>query len=242
VQVRHRGSQRLQISRAGSHRILRYGFRVVRTEAPLVLVGRSSSHFTRIARMFACELGVPHDFEIVRDLLARGAQDWGQNPALRLPVLRTDTGVWFGSLNICREFWRRSDRSRIIVWPEQFETPLLANAQELTLQAMSTGVELLMARAAAPNASDTLANPHLAKRRASLEGTMNWLDSHLREVLAELPAARDASFLEVSLFCLTTHLDFRGLMSTEPLRALRDFCEQVGERESARSTVYLFDS
>jgi glutathione S-transferase len=214
---------------------------VDRVEAPPVLVGRSSSHFTRAARMFASELGVRHEFEIVRDLLAQGARDWGQNPALRVPVLRTDAGGWFGSLNICREFWRRSDRSRIIVWPEQFETPLLANAQELTLQAMATGVELLMAGAAAPKSSDTPPNAHVAKRRASLEGTLRWLDSHVEEVLTELPAERDVSFLEVSLFCLTTHLDFRGLMSTEPFGALRQFCERMSERPSARSTPYLFD-
>ena len=31
-------------------------------EPDIVLVGRSSSHFTRVARIFALELGVPHSF------------------------------------------------------------------------------------------------------------------------------------------------------------------------------------
>ncbi len=36
--------------------------------ADLTLVGRSSSHFSRTARMFALELGAPHTFRPVLDL------------------------------------------------------------------------------------------------------------------------------------------------------------------------------
>src|SRR4051812_43364066 len=104
------------------------------------LIGRSSSSFTRVTRIFAAELGVEHGFEIVPDLLSLDAADYGGNPALKLPSLRTPRGIWFGALNICRELERLAPRRPFIVWPEAYDGPLLANAQELTLHAMATGV------------------------------------------------------------------------------------------------------
>ena len=201
----------------------------------LVLVGRSSSHFTRVARLFAVELGVRYDFEIVTDLLATAAHGFGDNPALRLPVLKTPAGHWFGSLAICRELGRRATRELRIVWPEHLVTPLLSNAQELVLQAMGTEVELIMS---GPGAAQT---PHLTKRRASLAASVRWLEEHVNDVVEALPA-RDLSFLEVTLFCLTEHLAFREVLATEPFGRLRAYARQFGERPSARATPFVFDS
>jgi hypothetical protein len=108
------------------------------------IVGRSSSHFTRVVRLFALELEVPHGFEVVSDLRSLASSDYADNPALRLPILKTDDELWFGSLAICRTLACHARVKRDIVWPEQLLTPLLSNAQELTLQAMSTEVELLL--------------------------------------------------------------------------------------------------
>lgn len=200
----------------------------------VVLVGRSSSHFTRVARIFAAELGVRYELRVVGDLLATSADGFGDNPALRLPVLKTSAGHWFGSLAICRELARLAPRPLRLIWPEQLVTPLLSNAQELVLQAMSSEIELIMSgKAAAPT-------PHLTKRRASLEGSVRWLDEHVDEAVAALPE-RDLSFLEVTLFCLTEHLGFREVLATEPFQRLREFAHRFATRPSAQATRFVFD-
>ena len=201
------------------------------------IIGRSSSHFTRIARIFAGELCVAHSFEVVHDLTSVDSDDYAGNPALRLPILRTSAGVWFGASNICRELGRRSTRGLRIVWPEDLNEALPANAQELTLQAMATEVTLIMAKAAGAVED----NAYLAKMRRSLLQTMAWLDAHLPETLAGLPSTRDLSYLEVTLFCLTTHLGFREVLPTKDYGNLNAFCEAFSARPSAASTPYRFD-
>src|SRR6478609_9692135 len=190
------------------------------------IVGRSSSHFTRTVRIFALELGVAHSFQVARNLSSLSSADFGENPALRLPILKESGQVRFGALNICRELARASSRSLHIVWPEQLTTPLLANAQELTVQAMASAVDLIMSRGSADETSS-----FVAKRRASLESSVRWLDAHIDAALATLPA-RDLSYLETTLFCLTEHLGFREVLSTEPFARLNEFRSTFAERES----------
>lgn len=199
-----------------------------------VLVGRSSSHFTRVARLFAAELGVPYAFRVVPDLSSCDPNDYGGNPALRIPVLRTPEGDWFGSVNICRELSRRSVVGLRVVWPEELHEPLFASAQELVLGAMATEVSLILARAAGSE------NAHLAKMKQSLEGTLAWLDEHCERVLARLPE-RDLSYLEVTLFCLVTHLGFREVAPVSGYANLARFCRSFGARASAEATEYRFD-
>ncbi len=201
------------------------------------LVGRSSSHFTRTARIFAAELGVDHGFEVVRDLMSLAPGDYAGNPALKLPILRTSEGVWFGTLGICRELARRSARALDVVWPEQLAAPLLSNAQEVTVQAMATEVNLIMAKAA--GSGGPLA--HLEKMRESLGNSVAWLDRELPDLLAALPAGRSLSYLEVTLFCLGTHLGFREVLDTSGFGNLTRFCDAFGARPSARATGYRFD-
>jgi glutathione S-transferase len=204
---------------------------------PIQLIGRSSSVFTRVARMFASEFGVPYGFRIVPSLLSTDPADYGQNPLLRLPVLESPAGTWFGSLNICRELARRSTSGRRCIWPEGLELPLLANAQELTLVGMSTEVTLIMNQLGGVP-GDTA---HVAKLRTSLTGALGWLDARVPALFDALPAERDVSFLEVSLFCFVTHLAFRQVLPLDAFARLVGFCEEYGERRSAQGTPYRFD-
>jgi hypothetical protein len=70
---------------------------------------------------------------------------------------------------------------------------------------------------------------------------LGWLEAHASDVLAALPAERSVSFLEVALFCLVQHLEFRDILPTAHYRALGDFCGRFAQRESAQSTPFRFD-
>ena len=137
-----------------------------------------------------------------------------------------------GSIGICRELARYSDLNLDITWPEDLDTPLTANAQEIVLQAMSTEVALVMAKSSGVAAD----NSHQAKLRASLLGSMQWLEQNAPKAIASLPPDRDLSYLEVSLFCLVEHLPFREVLATEAYPNLRAFVERFGKRSSARAT------
>ena len=201
------------------------------------LFGRSSSHFTRIPRIFAAELGVPLDFRPIRDLMSDDPGDYGGNPALKMPTLETAEGTWFGSLGICRELSRHSDLGLDIVWPDDLVGALAANAQELVLTAMATEVGLVMGKSTGVPAG----NAHQLKMRASLLGAMQWLEDRAGAAIASLPPGRDLSFLEVSLFCLVEHLPFREVLAMDAYPALRAFGERFAARSSAKATAFRFD-
>jgi glutathione S-transferase len=202
----------------------------------LVLVGRSSSHFTRVARIFALELGVPHAFRPVFDMTSLDAATYADNPALKVPILVDERGPLFGTENICRELVRRSGGASRVVLRGEVTDRAVANAEELTLHAMSTGVSLIMAKM---SGGDGLAPP---KVRRSLENSLRYLDENLDAVLAALPANRALSFIEVALFCVVTHLPFREVMDVAPYHRLVDFCGRFAERQGARDTEYRFDA
>ncbi|KFA92066.1 glutathione S-transferase N-terminal domain-containing protein [Archangium violaceum] len=203
-----------------------------------VIIGRSSSHFTRVTRIFAAEMRVDYSLRVVRDLMSPTAEDYGGNPALKIPSLQTPQGVWFGSLNVCRELWRRSNPRPRVVWPEDHDQPLLANAQEIVLQAMSTEVSLIMGKAAGTSDSSV----HQAKMRQSLVNMMSWLEENANSILSGIPQHRDLSYLEVTLFCLMTHLEFRGVLPTASYATLNEFCQQFSTRTSVGDTTYRFDA
>jgi glutathione S-transferase len=206
------------------------------TSPELAIVGRSTSHFTRVTRIFAAEAQVPCTFQVVPDLRLGAASDYAGNPALKIPILRTPQGEWFGALNICRELERRSAHPLRVLWPEDLKKRLLANAQELVLQAMSTEVTLLMSRFFGE--SD---GPHSAKLLGSLTNSVEWLERHVADVIGQLPPYRALSYLELTLYCLVRHLPFREVLSTEPYAALEAFCERFEVRPSARDTPYRVD-
>ena len=202
-----------------------------------VIIGRSSSHFTRITRIFAAELRVDYSLRVVRDLMSSDPEDYGGNPALRIPSLQTPQGVWFGALNVCRELWRRSSLKPRVIWPEALDNPVSANAQELILQAMATEVTLVMSRMADAQTS----NAHQLKMRQSLLNILSWLEQHARSVFAALPPQRDLSYLEVTLFCLVSHLEFRDILPTDVYPELKAFCQRFATRASVRETPFRFD-
>jgi glutathione S-transferase len=207
--------------------------------AQYTIIGRSSSHFTRVTRIFAAELGVPYSLQVVPNLLSCNADDYGGNPALKLPALKTAEGVWYGALNVCRTLARSapSQPARRIVWPEDLVDPLSANALELVLQAMATEVNLVMAQAGGTSGPGA----HLEKMRKSLTNTLAWLDENAVAALARA-APGDLSFLEVTLFCFVMHLEFREVMSVSSRGALDELCRRFSERSSARETPYRFDA
>ena len=200
----------------------------------LTIVGRSSSHFTRTVRVAAHELEVPYTFATVADLTVSDPVAYHGNPALKVPVLQTSEGPWFGALPICRELARRSHVPARIVWPEQVPERLASNAQELVLAGMATEVQLIMR--GAPDAPDT------RKPRQSLEGSVAWLEQHLDAALAQTARPDAVSFLALSAYCFLTHLGFRQVLEIDAWPRLCRFCSTFGARPSALATPYRFDS
>lgn len=199
------------------------------------IVGRSSSHFTRIVRIFAAECAVPYTLEVVPDLKARDVNAFGGNPGLRLPNLITTAGTAFGALNSCRTLHRLSSASPRVSWPEDVPLGVAANAQELTLQAMASEVTLIMSRSATREPS-----PYTDKLHEALENTMQWLDGNLSSARDALPP-RTVSYFEVALFCLIEHLEFRQVASLDSFSHLIAFQREFAERPSARATPFQFD-
>jgi len=200
------------------------------------IVGRSSSHFTRVVRMFAEECAVRYDFQVVPSLLSEDAAVYGGNPGLRVPSLVTARGPIFGSLASCRALAPLASRPLRMVWPESTALGVAANALELSLQAMSTEVTLIMT-----SATGAAAAPYATKLRTALAGMLGWLEGSVLDALEALPE-RDLSYLELSLFCLVEHLEFREVMLLDRHDQLRRFRDQFAERPSAAATRFRFDS
>jgi glutathione S-transferase len=199
------------------------------------IVGRSSSHFTRVVRIFAEELAVPCELQVVPSLLSTDASSYGANPGLRLPNLIVPNGPpVFGCLGGCRALAELSGRTLRIVWPEDLTSRLARNAHELTLQCMATEVSLIMLGTSGD------AQSYAEKLGVALEGMLEWLNEHVDEVVNVLPP-RDLCFFEISLFCLVEHLPFRGVRSLEPYARLCRFRDRFAERPSAVATRFRFD-
>jgi glutathione S-transferase len=207
--------------------------------ATMQLVGRSSSHFTRVTRIFAHELGVPIELVPIYDMNELGPEVYAGNPALKLPILRTTDGVVFGALNICRTLAEHATRPARIVWPEDLHDKLSRNAQEMVWHAMTAQVQIIMGTGIGKLPAD---NVFFVKIRAGLEGALSWLDAHLPEALRALPTPRDVSVFEVTLFCLLEHLSFRTTVPVTPYPALARFADDFATKLSARETVYKFDT
>lgn len=205
----------------------------------LQIVGRSSSVFTRLPLIFAEELQVPYELVPIHDMTALGPEVYAGNPALKLPILRVQGEALFGALNICRAIDERAERPARVVWPEELRSVLSRNAQELVWHAMAAQVQIVMGAVVGKLPAD---NVYFTKALSGLEGSLRWLDSHMTDVMSELPARRDISVFEASLFCLVDHLVFRQTLSVEPYAALVRFTQAFARRPSAKRTVYRFDT
>ena len=197
------------------------------------LVGRSSSHFTRIARIFALELGVEHDFQVVFDIMSADARDYADNPALKVPVLVDEQGSLFGTENICRALALRSGKGERVVLRGETAARVVANAEELVLHIMGAEVSLIMAKLTGAPAPEKVVR--------GIENSLDWLDLNLHGVRAALPASRLVSFVEIALFCVVRHLPFREVMAVERWRTLAAFADELGISPSARATEFRFD-
>jgi glutathione S-transferase len=201
------------------------------------IIGRSSSHFTRVPLIFAHELEVPFDFTPIYDLTQLGAEIYSGNPALKLPILRVNESVLFGSQNMCRALADRARISRRIAWPEALHDDLSRNAQELVMHCMNAQVQLVFGLMVAKLPADSI---YFKKARAGFEGALGWLDSNLRSALGKLPP-HDLSLFEVLLFCLIEHMRFRETLPLEPYPALVSFTDEFAQRRSAQQTPYRLD-
>ena len=204
--------------------------------AETVLVGRQSSHFTRVVRIVAAELEVPLRLQPILDLMSLDPADYGGNPALKLPVLLRGDAAIYGCLNICRVLAAGSGRGELIVFPEHGLDPLHLGAGELVFNAMGVHTEIVFHEVVSRRPPDAAS----LKRRAGLLGSLAWLDANLDAVLARLPPRR-TSVLEVALFCLLEHIPFRNPMDLSGFSRLADFVREFGARPSAQATPYCFD-
>lgn len=204
------------------------------------LIGRSSSHFTRVPRMLALELGVDCTFQPVYDLGSRDAGDYGGNPAMKLPVLRLGDGqVAFGAENIARKLAELAPARIDMVWNEQLPGLEARNAQELVWHAMAAQVQLVFGTQAAKLPADNL---YFAKAADGMNNALAWLDARIEAVLATLSPARHMSLLELTLFCLVEHLRFRPTVPLDAYPMLARFTDSFGQRASAQQTAYRFDT
>ena len=198
----------------------------------VTLVGRSSSHYTRVARIFAHELEIAHAFRPVLDLTTLDTACYGDNPALKIPTLIDERGALFGAENICHALVRRSQKDGVVM-RGALDDRLVTNAEELVLHIMSAEVTLVMAKF-----TGHAAPPKVVR---SIENSLSWLDERIAAIVGALPAERSLSFVETSLFCVLTHLPWREVMDVSSWKRLDDFRRRFEERESARTTAYRFD-
>lgn len=205
---------------------------------PVEILGRSSSHYTRVVRIFAHELGVPFELVPVHDMTRDDPATYGDNPALKLPTLRLGAERVFGAENICRTLTELAGCPPLIVWPEDARALVARNAQELAWHGMAAQVQLVFGTAVAKLPAD---NVYFAKAREGFAGALRWLDEHVDEVIAGLPASRDLSLFEVVLFCLVEHVAFRGTMLLDAHPSLVRFARAFAARPSAERTAYRFD-
>ena len=203
----------------------------------MCIVGRSSSHFTRLVRLFALELGVACEFAPVYDLSSLDARDYAGNPALKLPVLRMGDVAIFGAENICRTLAELAPEPRRIVWTEDVRGVRARNAQELVWHAMQAQVQLGFGTQIAKLPVDSV---YFVKAATGLRHSLEWLDERVQEVIDDLPP-HDLSMLEASLFCLLEHVEFRATVSLTPYGRLTAFALAFGQRSSAQQTPYVFD-
>jgi glutathione S-transferase len=206
--------------------------------APIRILGRSSSLFTRVPLIFAEELGIRYEIEPIHDMTDMDPKVYGDNPALKLPSLRRGESLLFGSQNICRALAELSRPAARIAWPEDLCDDLSRNAHELVWHAMGAQVQLVFGTIVAKLPAD---NVYFAKARAGFANSLRWLDLHAAEIQGALPA-RDLSLFEVSLFCLIEHMSFRASLPIAPYPALLRFSQSFAERPSAQHTVYRFDA
>lgn len=201
------------------------------------IVGRQSSHYTRLVRLLAHELAVPYRLAPIHALLDTDPATFAGNPALKLPALRDGAAVVWGSQNVARWIARRSAGGEAAVaWPEDPTDPLVMNAHEIVAHAMAAQVEVVFHEIVSARPPDAASR----KRRASLINCLAWLDGHLDALQGRLPADR-VRWFDLALFALLDHLPFRNPLDLSARPKLLAFAAAFASRPSAQATPYRFD-
>lgn len=201
-----------------------------------ILIGRSSSHYTRMARIVAAELGVRYRLEPIYDVMTDAPEAFGGNPALKMPVLKRGDVAVFGTLNICKVLAREARAESEFFWPDEARSVSLMNAHEVLAHALAAQVEVVMHEIIAERPQDAPSR----KRRQSLINCLQWLDRNLGDLRRELPGDR-LSIFDVGLFCLVAHVPFRNPMDLSGMPELVGFERSFGARPSAQGTPYRYD-
>ena len=202
-----------------------------------VIIGRQGSHYTRMVRMLALELGVEANLQPIYDLLSEDPTVFGGNPALKLPALRQGDAVVWGSQNACRALARSVPGGEArVFWAEDARSSLLMNAHEIVAHTMAVQVEVVFHEVVSRRPPDAASH----KRRASLENCLAWLEANLQAIRAELPGDRIRLF-ELGLFAVLEHFGFRNPMDLSAMPRLREFMTEFGLRPSALATPYVVD-
>jgi hypothetical protein len=201
------------------------------------IVGRRSSLFTRMPLLIAEELAVPYTYVPIYDMSAVDTQVYAGNPALKLPILRTERSVLFGATNICRAIVERSSMRKYIVWPEALSDDVSRNAQELVWHCATTQVQIVMGTVINRLPAE---NPFFVKARTSLENSLIWLNDNVAAALQSLPP-RELSLFEVSLHCLIEHLLFRPTVTLNSYAELLSFSKTFAQHPGAQRTVFRLD-
>ena len=204
------------------------------------IIGRRSSHFTRLVLIVAHELGVEYSYMHVVDLMALDTKSYGDHPGLRLPTLKFDGEAVFGAVNICRILAKIMKRENDVVWPDEGDASiLLTNMYEITMQTMASQVSLVIA---VEVSKLDPASAFVTKLRVGMAGMLEWLDTRLVEYQAQLPGDRLISITEAALYCVYEHIRCRNTSELTAYPNLARFVTEFGQRTSAKQTPYRFDS
>lgn len=206
----------------------------------LEIVGRSSSLFTRVATLFAQTVGVSWRLTPLADMTVLDADMFAGNPALKIPVLRIDGGILFGTENICRAVAKKAAERRQVaaIWTEDLPDHRSRNGQELVWHCMAAQVQLVMGTVIGGLPAES---PFFVKTRVGMEASLRWLDANAERIIAALPEGRDVSLFEITLFCLIEHLSFRPTIPMAGYTNLPGFAQRHGASEAARKTAFRFD-
>lgn len=202
------------------------------------IVGRSSSHYTRVVLLHAELLGIRWNLQPVDDLQGQDPEKYAGNPAMKIPVLVDGRTTMFGTQNIGRALCHRAPAQARARLRDESDSSMFQNAQELVWHCMAAQVQLVMGTVLAALPAQS---PYFTKIRAGLDGSLAWLDGRVDALLPERLAPAVISPLEITLFCLMEHLAFRPNVEIAKYQRLAEVTLRFGQLDAAQRTAYRFD-